>query len=54
MDTYNFQDIFDMEFLQKLVDSLSATLQVAISIRSPQGERFTKDSDHCRFCRDIA
>lgn len=53
MDTYTFQDIFDMDFLQKLVDSLSATLQVGISIRGPQGERFTKDSDYCRFCRDI-
>lgn len=53
MDTYTFQDLFDMDFLQKLVDSLSATLQVGISIRGPQGERFTKDSDYCRFCRDI-
>ena len=53
MDTYTFQDLFDIDFLQKLVDSLSATLQVGISIRGPQGERFTRDSDYCRFCRDI-
>lgn len=53
MDTYTFQDIFDVDFLQKLADSLSATLQVGISIRSPQGEPITKDSDYCRFCRDV-
>lgn len=53
MDTYTFQDIFDMDFLQKLIDSLSVALQVGISIRGPRGERFTKDSDYCRFCRDV-
>lgn len=53
MDTYTFQDIFDISFLQQLIDSLSATLQVGISIRGPHGERITKDSDYCRFCRDV-
>ena len=53
MDTYTFQDIFDIDFLQKLLDSLSVTLQVGISIRGPHGERYTKDSDYCSFCRDI-
>ncbi len=53
MDTYTFQDIFDIDFMQKLIDSLSAALQVGISIRGPQGERITKDSDYCSFCRDI-
>lgn len=53
MDTYTFQDIFDIEFLQKLIDSLSVALQVGISIRGPRGERFTRDSDYCRFCRDV-
>ena len=53
MDTYTFQDIFDIDFMQKLIDSLSAALQVGISIRGPHGERITKDSDYCSFCRDI-
>lgn len=53
MHTYTFHDIFDIDFLQKLLDSLSMTLQVGISIRGPHGERYTKDSDYCRFCRDI-
>lgn len=53
MDTYTFQDIFDIDFMQKLIDSLSVALQVGISIRGPHGERITKDSDYCHFCRDI-
>ena len=53
MDAYTFQDIFDIDFLQKLIDSLSVVLQVGISIRGPHGERITRDSDYCRFCRDI-
>lgn len=53
IDTYTFYDIFDVDSLQKLVDSLSVSLQVGISIRSPQGERFTADSEYCRFCPDI-
>ncbi|MCI8543406.1 MAG: diguanylate cyclase [Lachnospiraceae bacterium] len=53
MDAYTFQDIFDIDFLQKLIDSLSVALQVGISIRGPHGERITRDSDYCRFCRDV-
>lgn len=53
INTYTFHDIFDINSLQKLMDSLSASLQVGISIRSPQGERFTNDSAYCRFCPDI-
>lgn len=53
INTYTFFDIFDVDSLQELMDSLSVSLQVGISIRSPQGERFTADSDYCRFCPDI-
>lgn len=53
INTYTFFDIFDVDSLQRLTDSLSASLQVGISIRSPQGERYTSDSDYCRFCPDV-
>lgn len=53
INTYTFYDIFDLDSLQRLVDSLSVSLQVGISIRSPQGERITADSLCCRFCPDI-
>ncbi len=53
MDAYTFREIYDMDTLQKLIESLSAALQVGISIRSPEGERYTDDSDYCRLCREI-
>jgi len=53
MDAYTLYDIFDMNTLQRLIDSLSAALQVGISIRGPHGERFTKDSDYCPLCQTI-
>lgn len=53
MDKYSFYDLFDIDSLQKLMDSLSSTLQVGISIRSPEGERFTEDSNYCSFCKDV-
>lgn len=52
MDTYTFHDIFDIDALQELIDSLSATLHIGISIRGPQGEQFTKESG-CYFCQEF-
>ena len=53
MNTYTFHDIFDADSLQKLMDSLSTTLQVGLRIRGLRGECFTQDSDYCTFCRDV-
>ena len=53
MDAYTFQDIFDIEAIEKLIETLSTTLQVGISIRGAQGERYSKDNDYCRLCQYI-
>lgn len=53
MNTYTFQDIFDVDSLQKLMDALSTALHVGLKIRGPQGEIFTKDSDYCDFCTEF-
>ena len=53
MDAYTFYEIYDIDTLQKLIDSLSAALQVGIRILSPQGEHFTKDNDYCQLCQLI-
>ncbi len=52
METYTYHDVLDFDAIQKLIDSLSATLHVGIGIRGLQGERLTRDSD-CRFCQDV-
>lgn len=53
MENVAFEEIFDMETLQSLMDSLSKSLEVGLCIRSPKGERLTKDSAFCTFCRDV-
>ncbi len=53
MNAYTFYEIYDIDSLQKLIDSLSATLQVSIRILSPSGEYFTRDSDYCQLCRQF-
>ena len=53
MENVVFEEIFDIETLQKLMDSLSKSFEVGLCIRSPQGERLLQDSVSCDFCRDI-
>lgn len=53
MENVVFEEIFDIETLQKLMDSLSKSFEVGLCIRSPQGERLLQDSVFCDFCRDV-
>ena len=53
MDNVAFNEIFDMERLQRLMNSLSKSLEVGLCIRSPQGERLTEDSVYCTFCQNV-
>lgn len=53
MDNVTFEEIFDIEMLQRLMDSLSKSLEVGLCIRSPEGRRLTQDSVYCRFCCDL-
>ena len=50
---YAFPDIFDINSLQELTDSLSAALQLSISVRNPSGKRFTRDSEYGSFYQNI-
>ena len=52
MNKYTFYDIFDSETLQKLMDSLSATLHVRLKICGPQGEALTRHSGPCALCKE--
>lgn len=53
MGTYSSPDNSDVKNLQKLTDTLSAALQVSISIRNSYGERFTRDSRYGSFYYDV-
>lgn len=53
MENVAFDEIFDVNTLQKLMDSLSKSFEVGLCIRSPQGERLLNDSMHCDFCKKL-
>lgn len=53
MENLAFDDIFDVNTLQKLMDSLSKSFEVGLCIRSPQGERLLQDSMYCDFCKNL-
>lgn len=53
IDKYKFQDLFDMDKVQKLTDAISEALEVGIVIVSPEGLPITKPSNFCSFCRDV-
>lgn len=53
MDNVSFKEIFDLEELQKLMDSLSKAFGIGVGIRDPKGERLIADSHYCSFCRDV-
>lgn len=51
--TYEFEDIFDLDALQKLMDSLAKAFEVGIGVRTPAGERIIQDSYFFNFCSDV-
>ncbi len=53
IDKYEFQDLFDMEKVQRLTDALSMALEVGVVIVSPDGVPITKPSNFCNFCMNV-
>ena len=53
IDKYKFEDLFDMDNIQKLTDTISMALEVGIVIVSPEGVPITKPSNFCHFCLDV-
>lgn len=51
--TYSFEDIFDLEALQKLMDALAQAFEVGIGVRTPSGERIIRDSFYLPFCANV-
>jgi PAS domain S-box-containing protein len=48
-----FEDLFNLEEIQKLQDDLSDAIGVASLITKPDGTPLTAPSNFCRFCRDL-
>lgn len=53
IDKYKFEDLFDIDEVQKLTDAISKALEVGIVIVSPEGVPITKPSNFCSFCTEV-
>lgn len=53
IDKYKFEDLFDLDKMQKLTDAMSLALEVGVVIVSPDGIPITKPSNFCSFCMDV-
>ena len=52
-EMYNFDEIFDREAMQQMMDALAQAFEVGLSVRTPSGERIINDACFCRFCSDV-
>lgn len=50
---YKFEDIFDLEALQRLMDALARAFEVGIGVRTPDGKRIIRDSFYVHFCANV-
>lgn len=48
-----FEDIFDVDEMEKLMESLSKSFEVGMGIRTPKGDRLISDIHFCDFCSGI-
>ena len=48
-----FQDLFDLEEIQKIQDAFAAATGVASIITTPRGEPLTRPSNFCQLCQNI-
>lgn len=53
IDKYKFEDLFDMDEVQRLTDAISEALEIGIVIVSPEGVPITKPSNFCSFCKEV-
>lgn len=53
IEKYRFEDLFDLEEVQRLTDAISMALEVGIVIVAPDGTPITKPSNFCDFCMNI-
>ena len=53
VESINFEDLFNLEDIQRLQDELAEVNGVASIITSPDGTPITRASNSCRLCRDI-
>lgn len=52
-ETITFEDLFNLEEIQKIQDEFAAATKVASIITYPDGKPITKPSNFCKLCNDV-
>jgi len=50
---YTFEDLFDLQEIQELQDSVSSALGIGMVITRPDGTPITRESHFCKFCSEV-
>jgi len=53
IENYKFEDLFNIDDVQKLADAISKTFEVGVVITSPEGKPITNPSNFCSFCMNV-
>ncbi len=53
IENYSFEDLFDIEDIQKLADAMSKTFEIGVVFTAPDGHPITTPSNFCDFCINV-
>ena len=53
IENYKFEDLFDIQDIQKLADAMSKTFEIGVVFTAPDGHPITKPSNFCDFCINV-
>jgi len=53
IENYKFEDLFDVQDVQKLADAMSQTFEIGVVFTAPDGRPITKPSNFCDFCINV-
>ena len=53
IDNYRFEDLFNIEDIQKLADAMSKTFEIGVVFTAPDGQPITTPSNFCDFCINV-
>lgn len=53
IDNYEFEDLFNIEDIQKLADAMSKIFEIGVVFTAPDGHPITTPSNFCDFCINV-
>ena len=53
IENYKFEDLFNIEDVQKLADAMSKAMEIGVVFTAPDGHPITQPSNFCDFCINV-